>query len=35
MDLFDRMLELSGQGYYCAQIIMLLAMETEEKENPS
>ena len=34
MDLFDRMLELSGQGYYCAQILMLLAMETEEKENP-
>lgn len=34
MDLFDRMLELSGQGYYCAQILLILAMELEEKENP-
>lgn len=28
------MLELSGQGYYCAQILMILAMEIEGKENP-
>lgn len=34
MDLFDRMLELSGEGYYCAQILLILAMEMEEKENP-
>lgn len=34
MDLFDRMLELSNQGYYCAQILMLLALESEEKEDP-
>lgn len=34
MDLFDRMLELSGRGYYCAQILMILALEAEEKENP-
>lgn len=31
MDLFDRMLELSGQGFYCAQILMILALESEEK----
>lgn len=34
MDLFDRMLELSSQGYYCAQILMILALEMEGKENP-
>ena len=34
MDLFDRMLELSGQGFYCAQILMILALESEEKEDP-
>lgn len=34
MDLFDRMLELSGRGYYCAQIILILAMELEGKEDP-
>lgn len=33
MDLFDRMLELSAQGYYCAQILMILALELEGKEN--
>ena len=33
MDLFDRMLELSSQGYYCAQILMILALESEDKEN--
>ena len=34
MDLFDRMLELSGQGFYCARILMILALESEEKEDP-
>ena len=34
MDLFDRMLELSNKGYYCAQILLMLALESEEKENP-
>ncbi|MGN1142760.1 MAG: DVU_1555 family C-GCAxxG-C-C protein [Oliverpabstia sp.] len=34
MDLFDRMLELSNQGFYCAQILMILALELEGKENP-
>ena len=34
MDLFERMLELSGQGFYCAQILMILALESEEKEDP-
>lgn len=34
MYLFDRMLELSSQGYYCAQILMILALESEDKENP-
>lgn len=34
MDLFDRMLELSSQGFYCAQILMILALESEGKEDP-
>lgn len=34
MDLFDRMLELSGQGFFCAQILMILALESEGKEDP-
>ena len=34
MDLFDRILELSQQGYFCAQILLILAREAEEKENP-
>ncbi|MCI8505954.1 MAG: C_GCAxxG_C_C family protein [Lachnospiraceae bacterium] len=33
MELFDRMLELSGQGFYCAQILMILALESEGKED--
>lgn len=33
MDLMQRMLELSRQGYYCAQILMLLILESEGKEN--
>lgn len=34
MELFDRMLELSAQGFYCAQILMILALEAEGKEDP-
>ena len=34
MELFDRMLELSGQGFYCAQILLILALEMEGKEDP-
>ena len=34
MDLMDRMLELSRQGFYCSQIMMLLALESEGKEDP-
>jgi len=30
---FDRMLELSKQGFQCAQILILLALESEGKEN--
>ena len=30
---FMRMLELSGQGFHCAQILMILALEAEGKEN--
>lgn len=33
MDLFDRMLELSNQGFYCAQILLILALESEGKED--
>ncbi len=34
MDIFDRLLELSQKGYDCAQILLLLALESEEKECP-
>lgn len=34
MELFDRMLELSGRGFYCAQILLILALEAEGKEDP-
>lgn len=34
MDVFDRLLELSQEGYYCAQILLLLALESEGKEDP-
>ncbi|MDD3219280.1 MAG: C-GCAxxG-C-C family protein [Lachnospiraceae bacterium] len=34
MDILDRMLELSQEGYFCAQILLILALESEEKENP-
>ncbi|MEG1633279.1 MAG: C-GCAxxG-C-C family protein [Oscillospiraceae bacterium] len=34
MDAFDRMLELSREGFFCAQIMLALALEAEGKENP-
>ncbi|WMJ84012.1 DVU_1555 family C-GCAxxG-C-C protein [Oscillospiraceae bacterium LTW-04] len=34
MDLFDKILELSQQGFYCAQILAILALEADGKENP-
>ena len=34
MDLMERMLELSRQGYFCAQILLLMALESEGKEDP-
>lgn len=33
-DLFGRMLTLSAQGFQCAQIMMLLALESDGKEDP-
>jgi C_GCAxxG_C_C family probable redox protein len=33
-ELFDRMLEMSRKGYFCSQILLKLALEDEEKENP-
>lgn len=32
-DLMMRMLELTGQGYECSQILMILAMEVSGEEN--
>lgn len=29
-----RMMELAYNGYYCSQILLLLALETQEKSNP-
>lgn len=34
MDLFDRILELSRENYYCAQILAILMLETLGEENP-
>lgn len=34
MDLFERIIELSGQGFFCAQILMMLGMETDGKRDP-
>lgn len=34
MDVFDRMLELSREGFYCAQIMLALALELEGKKDP-
>ena len=33
-ELFDRMLDMSQKGYFCSQILLKLALEEEEKENP-
>jgi len=32
---FDRMLKLVAQGFKCAQIPMIYALESEDEENPS
>lgn len=34
MDEMDRMRELSAQGFFCSQILMLMGMELQGKENP-
>lgn len=34
MDAFDRIMELSREGLYCAQIMVQLALDAEGKENP-
>jgi len=33
MDTFDRMQELKRQGYFCSQILMILGMDLQGKEN--
>ena len=33
-DVFGRMLELSRKGYFCAQILMQLALDAEGKDCP-
>ena len=33
-DLFGKMLDLSNKGFFCSQILLMLALEEEEKENP-
>ena len=34
MDAFDRIMELTREGLYCAQIMVQLALDAEGKENP-
>lgn len=34
MSLYERMLGLSSQGFACAQIMMILTLEAENKQNP-
>ena len=34
MDLMDRIMELSRYGYFCGQILAILALETVGEENP-
>jgi C_GCAxxG_C_C family probable redox protein len=34
MDVFERLLELSQEGYFCAQIMLELALELEGKSDP-
>lgn len=33
-DIFDRLLEHSQKGYACSQAMLLIALESEAKENP-
>jgi C_GCAxxG_C_C family probable redox protein len=33
-DMMLRMMELKHNGYYCSQIMMMLALENQEKTNP-
>jgi C_GCAxxG_C_C family probable redox protein len=33
-DMMFRMMELKSKGFYCSQILMQLALEAQEKENP-
>lgn len=33
-DIFDRLLEHSQKGYACSQVMLLIALESEGKENP-
>jgi C_GCAxxG_C_C family probable redox protein len=33
-DILFRMMELKAKGFYCSQIMMLLALDAQEKENP-
>jgi C_GCAxxG_C_C family probable redox protein len=33
-DLLFRMMELKSRGFYCSQIMMLLALDNQEKTNP-
>jgi C_GCAxxG_C_C family probable redox protein len=33
-DLMFRLMELKAKGYYCSQIMMLLALENQDKTNP-
>lgn len=35
MDIFDKLLEYSQQGYFCAQMLMLLALESRGEEDPA
>lgn len=34
MDLFDRVLALSRYGYFCSQILAILALETVGEDDP-
>ena len=34
MDAFDRIMELTREGLYCAQIMVQLALDAEGRENP-
>jgi hypothetical protein len=33
-DIGFRMIQLAGKGYCCSQMLMLLALETQDRENP-